>query len=33
MYMVIMKQNDTNKEACDDTGVTVRYLALDGDAL
>jgi hypothetical protein len=31
--MVIVKQNDTNKQAYDDTGMTVMYLTLDGDAL
>ena len=32
MYMVVRKQNGTNKQVCDDTRVTVHNLALIGDA-
>jgi len=32
MYMVISKQNGTDKQACDDTRVTVQNLELNGDA-
>jgi hypothetical protein len=32
IYMVIRKQSGTNKQACDDTRVTVQNLALNGDA-